>query len=52
MGTLEDLRALVTRRTTLDMAVMLDWVANHTAFDNAWITQHPDWYLQDEEGTY
>ena len=26
--------------------VMLDWVANHTGWDNAWITEHPDWYTQ------
>ncbi|KOS05603.1 alpha-amylase [Flavobacterium akiainvivens] len=50
MGTLEDLRALVNEAHSLDMAVMLDWVANHTSYDNAWITQHPDWYQQDEEG--
>ncbi len=32
------------------MSVMLDWVANHTSWDNAWITQHKDWYLQDANG--
>ncbi|MBP3279061.1 MAG: alpha-amylase, partial [Butyrivibrio sp.] len=21
-------------------------VANHTGWDNAWITEHPDWYTQ------
>ena len=30
--------------------VVLDWVANHTAFDHAWITQHPDWYVHDSTG--
>ena len=34
-GTLADLQALVAAAHTKGMAVMLDWVANHTAFDNA-----------------
>jgi len=49
-GTLEDLRALVQEAHALDMAVVLDWVANHTSWDNAWITEHPEWYLKDENG--
>ena len=49
-GTLEDLRTLVDEAHSRDMAVVLDFVANHTAWDNAWITEHPDWYEQDEEG--
>ena len=49
-GTLEDLQALVKEAHAMDMAVILDWVANHTAWDNAWITSHPDWYQQDEAG--
>lgn len=50
MGSLEDLRTLVQEAHSRGMAVMLDWVANHTAFDNAWITQHPDWYQHDANG--
>ncbi len=45
-GTLDDLRTLVAAAHARGMSVMLDWVANHTSWDNAWITQHPDWYLQ------
>lgn len=51
MGTLEDLRALVNEAHAMDMAVILDWVANHTAFDNAWITEHPEYYKKNAEGT-
>jgi len=51
-GTLEDLRALVNEAHQMDMAVVLDWVANHTGYDNAWITQHPDWYVHDAEGNF
>lgn len=49
-GTLEDLRTLVDEAHKKNMGVILDWVANHTAWDNAWITAHPDWYQKDSEG--
>ena len=50
-GTLTDLRALVDGAHARNMAVMLDWVANHTSWDHAWITDHPDWYLRNSAGT-
>ena len=49
-GTLADLRSLVDAAHQRGMAVMLDWVANHTSFDNAWVTQHPSWYLHNAAG--
>lgn len=49
-GSLEDLRNLVDLAHSRGMAVILDWVANHTAWDNPWITDHPDWYTQDANG--
>ncbi len=49
-GTLTDLRALVDGAHSRNMSIILDWVANHTAWDNAWITTHKDWYLQDGGG--
>lgn len=49
-GTLGDLQALVREAHALGMKVILDWVANHTSFDNPWIAQHPDWYQRDEQG--
>ncbi|MFV5694270.1 alpha-amylase family glycosyl hydrolase [Flavobacterium sp. LB3P122] len=49
-GTLEDLRVLVEEAHKKNMAVILDWVANHTSWDNAWITDHPDWYQKDATG--
>lgn len=49
-GTLNDLRALVDGAHSRNMSVILDWVANHTAWDNPWITTHKEWYLQDANG--
>jgi glycosidase len=49
-GTLQDLQTLVEEAHKKNMAVILDWVANHTAWDNAWITQHPNWYQKNEKG--
>ncbi|MBC6429252.1 MAG: DUF3459 domain-containing protein [Cellvibrionales bacterium] len=49
-GTLDDLRQLVRRAHELEMLVILDWVANHTAWDHAWITEHPDRYTRNAAG--
>lgn len=49
-GTLDDLRNLVAMAHTKGMAVILDWEANDTSWDNAWITAHPSWYQQDANG--
>lgn len=49
-GTLEDLQSFVEEAHSRDMAVVLDWVANHTAWDNVWVTEHPEYYETDENG--
>jgi len=49
-GTLDDLRTLVEEAHNRDMAVILDWVANHTSFDNVWVEEHRSWYMQDSGG--
>ena len=43
-GTIADLKAFVAAAHQRGMQVWLDWVANHTAKDNVWITQHRDYY--------
>ncbi len=43
-GTMADLQAFVAAAHQRGMQVWLDWVANHTAKDNVWITQHRDYY--------
>ncbi|MEK8031590.1 alpha-amylase family glycosyl hydrolase [Ideonella sp. DXS29W] len=49
-GTVADLRELVKQAHGLGMKVILDWVANHTAWDHPWVTQHPDWYKKNARG--
>ena len=49
-GTLEDLKAVVADAHRLGMKVILDWVANHTAFDSEWTTSHPEYFLRDSLG--
>lgn len=49
-GTVDDLRMLVESCHERGMGLILDWVANHTAWDNVWVEQHPDWYTHDEAG--
>ena len=51
-GTLEDFVAVVQQAHSLNMKVIVDWVANHTGKDNAWAKQYPDWYRRDEQGNF
>ena len=50
-GTLEDFNQLVKQIHELDMKVIIDWVANHTSFDNVWVQEgNLDWYNLDSLG--
>lgn len=51
-GTPEDLKQFIASAHALGMHVILDWVANHTAWDHPWVTQHPDWYSRDWKGEF
>ena len=50
-GTLEELKSLVDAAHAKGMKVMFDWVANHTSWDNPWITDHADWYEHKADGS-
>lgn len=50
LGTLENFRSLVDAAHALEMKIIIDWVANHTAWDNQLISEHPDWYTRDNDG--
>jgi glycosidase len=48
-GTLDDLRTLVDGVHKRHMAIIIDWVGNHTSWDNPWIV-NKSWYEQDSTG--
>ena len=48
-GTIDDLKNLVNVCHEHGMGLILDWVANHTAWDHPWVKEHPDWYTHDEK---
>lgn len=49
-GSIADMKDLVDKAHAKGMKVILDWIANHTSWDNTWITEHKDWYTQDSNG--
>jgi len=48
-GSFADLRTLSDEAHKRNMAIMMDWVANHTAWDNEWMA-NKEWYTQDATG--
>ena len=49
-GKLEDFKNLVKTAHQNGIYVIMDWVPNHTAWDHAWVTEHPDYYAKDKDG--
>ncbi len=49
-GTMDDFKHMLQAIREAGMYTIIDWVPNHTGWDNPWITEHPDWYTQDAEG--
>lgn len=50
LGTLTDFKELIKEAHNRKIAVIIDWVANHTSFDHKWISEHPEWYTKDATG--
>ncbi len=50
LGSKADFQHLVNTAHALGLHVLLDWVPNHTAWDNALITAHPEFYVKDAKG--
>jgi cyclomaltodextrinase len=51
-GSLEDLRNLINQVHEMGMYIIIDWVPNHTAWDNPMASDHPEWYYQDPIGNF
>ncbi|MEP6733664.1 MAG: alpha-amylase family glycosyl hydrolase [bacterium] len=51
LGTAADFKSFVDAAHAQGMKVILDWVANHTAFDHKWIAAHKNWYVTKSDGT-
>ncbi|MEO1968773.1 MAG: alpha-amylase family glycosyl hydrolase [Sphingomonadaceae bacterium] len=51
-GTKEDFKHFVDAAHALGFHVILDWVANHTAWDNPLTKEHPNWYVKNWKGGF
>jgi glycosidase len=49
-GTMDDFKNMVNKAHELGFKVIIDWVANHTAWDHAWVNTNPDYYAKDSTG--
>jgi len=49
-GTMSDFKNLLNKAHDLELRILIDWVPNHTGWDNPWITEHPEWYTKDSLG--
>ena len=50
LGTKADFKHLVETAHRLGLRVLMDWVPNHTSWDNALISAHPEFYVKDDKG--
>jgi glycosidase len=51
-GTIEDFKEVVENAHELGMHILLDWVPNHTSWDNKLTIEHPEWYMRDSTGKF
>lgn len=51
-GTGRDFKNLVEAIHNQGMYVIIDWVANHTSWDNSLAEQHPEWYTKSRKGKF
>jgi len=51
-GTLDEFKVLVAKTHDMGMYVIIDWVGNHSAWDNPLAVEHPDWYIRDQHGIF
>jgi glycosidase len=51
-GTIADLKSLVKTTHANGMYLIIDWVANHTSWDNKLAIEHPDYFTKDSAGNF
>jgi glycosidase len=51
-GTMEEFKSLVQKIHDMGMYVIIDWVANHSAWDCNLVDEHPEWYTRTPEGNF
>lgn len=51
-GTMADFKALVNKIHSMGMYVIIDWVGNHSAWDNKLAQEHPEWYTKTPDGKF
>jgi glycosidase len=51
-GTLEDFKMVIDSAHSLGMKVMLDWVPNHSSWDNQLAIDHPEYFAKDSTGKF
>jgi len=51
-GTAGDFKDLVKQAHDSGMKVIMDWVANHAAWDHVWTKDHPEFFERDREGNF
>ena len=51
-GSFEEFKTLVDSIHAKGMYVLMDWVGNHTSWDNNLTVNHPEWYVTDSSGNF
>jgi len=51
-GTLEDFKNLLNEAHKMGFHVIIDWVPNHSAWDNPLTVEHPEFYVKDNNGNF
>lgn len=51
-GTIDDFMELLDSARNMGFHVIMDWVPNHTAWDNPLLEEHPEWYARDSAGQF
>lgn len=51
-GDIDDVKEFIAAAHEMGMYVILDWIANHTAWDSSLVEEHPEWYVRDWKGDF